>query len=268
MSLPIVPAFMPEFVAIDFESDPIFESKAKILKDLESSPLLISLDCLLEGAPAHALAAAAASNLGLQFEMVYALRDDPPKMLALFFERLRLFLDSLPAEKFFLIPFKDGAKFTSVFGLPAVLDQFVHVRSQLKTSAEASASERIDDLLKNASPSDRAALKGKGKKLPAKKAGRLGKLPKPPSALLPRKMTVQTILASPLAFSVPKKPSEPEGCSKRGEDDGCDQEVLADTARLEVLLCVVLACKLVCHISAFIYFPLAFHYYLFICYYT
>ena len=49
MSLPIVPAFMPEFVAIDFESDPIFESKAKILKDLESYPLLISLDCLLEG---------------------------------------------------------------------------------------------------------------------------------------------------------------------------------------------------------------------------
>ena len=49
MSLPIVPAFMPEFVAIDFESDPIFESKAKILKDLESSPLLISLNCLLEG---------------------------------------------------------------------------------------------------------------------------------------------------------------------------------------------------------------------------
>lgn len=156
-------------------------------------------------------------------------------MLALFFERLRLFLDSLPAEKFFLIPFKDGAKFTSVFGLPAVLDQFARVRSQLKTSAEASASERIDDLLKNASPSDRAALKGK-------------KLP--------------------LAFSVPKKPSEPEGSSKRGDDDGCDQEVLADTARLEVLLCVVLACKLVCHISAFIYFPLAFHYYLFICYYT
>jgi hypothetical protein len=136
----------------------------------------------------------------------------------------------------------------------------------LKTSAEALASERIGDLLKNASPSDRAALKGK--KLPAKKAGRLGKFPKPPSALPPRKMTVQTILASPLAFSVPKKPSEPEGCSKRGEDAGCDQEVLADTARLEVLLCVVLACKLVCHISAFIYFPLAFHYYLFICYYT
>ena len=170
---------------------------------------MISLDCLLEGAPAHALAAAAASNLGLQFEMVYALRDDPPKMLALFFERLRLLLESLPAEKFFLIPFKDGAKFTSVFGLPAVLDQFARVRSQLKTSAEASASERIDDLLKNASPSDRAALKGKGKKLP-------------------------------LAFSVPKKPSEPEGSSKRGDDDGCDQEVLADTARLEVYLCVVL----------------------------
>ena len=35
MSLPIVPAYMPEFVAIDFESDPIFESKAKILKDLD-----------------------------------------------------------------------------------------------------------------------------------------------------------------------------------------------------------------------------------------
>jgi len=143
--------------------------------------------------------------------MVYALRDDPPKMLALFFERLRLSLDSLPAEIFFLIPYKAGAKFTSVFGLPTVLDQFVRVRSQLKTSAEASASERIDDLLKNASPSDRAALKGKGKKLP-------------------------------LAFSVPKKPSEPEGSSKRGDDDGCDQEVLAGTARLEVYLCVVLAC--------------------------
>ena len=46
--------------------------------------MLISLDCLLDGAPAHALAAAAASNLGFQFEMVYALKDDPSKMLVMF----------------------------------------------------------------------------------------------------------------------------------------------------------------------------------------
>ena len=59
-----VPAFQPDFVNIDFESDLVLESKAKVMKDLESSLLLISLDCLLEGAPAHALAAAAVSILG------------------------------------------------------------------------------------------------------------------------------------------------------------------------------------------------------------
>ena len=69
-----VPAFLPDFVNIDFEADLVLESKAKVIKDLESSPLLISLDCLLEGAPAHALAAAASLNLGLPFDMVYTLK--------------------------------------------------------------------------------------------------------------------------------------------------------------------------------------------------
>ena len=54
---------------IDFEVDLIPESKATIVKDLESSPMLISLDRLLDEAPAHALAAAASLNLGLPFDM-------------------------------------------------------------------------------------------------------------------------------------------------------------------------------------------------------
>ena len=79
--------------------------------------------------PAHALAAAAASNLGLQFEMGLCSKDNPLKMLTLFIERLHLFLDFLPAKNFLFIPFKTAAKFTLVFGLPAVLEQFNWVRS-------------------------------------------------------------------------------------------------------------------------------------------
>ena len=59
--------------------------------------------------------------------MVYALKDDSPSMLKLFFERLRLHLDTLTAEQFLLVPFKGGSKFVSVFALPSVIDQFRRV---------------------------------------------------------------------------------------------------------------------------------------------
>ena len=112
---------------INFEVDLIPESKTTIVKDLESSPMLISLDCLLDKAPAHTLATAASLNLGLPFDMVYALKDDSPSMLKLFFERLRLHLDTLAAEQFLFVTFKAGSTFVSVFALPSVIDQFRRV---------------------------------------------------------------------------------------------------------------------------------------------
>ena len=126
------------------------------------------------------MAAAATLNLGLPFDMVYALKDDSQSMIKLFFERLRLHLDSLAAEHFVLIPFKAGSKFASVFALPSVIDQFKSVRAQLKLSIEKSSSETVADLLKRVSPTERAAIKGKGKRAPPKDAG--SRLVKPRNA--------------------------------------------------------------------------------------
>ena len=82
----------------------------------------------MEGAPAHALAAAASLNLGLPFDMIYSLKDSTPQMLSVFFDRLCLHLDPLPAEQFALIPFKVGLKFDLVFGFPVVVQQFLKER--------------------------------------------------------------------------------------------------------------------------------------------
>ena len=238
----VAPAFTPNFVNIDFEADLVPESKAMVVKNLESSPLLISLDCLLDGAPAHALAAAATLNLGLPFDMVYALKDDSRSMIALFFERLRLYLDSLAAEHFVSIPFKAGSKFVSAFALPSVIDQFRTVRAQLKLSVEKSASETMADLLKKVSPTERAAIKGKGKRVPQKDAG--SRVVKPrnaplssPAASLPRK-SLQTVLASPLSFTIPKKtPATTVAEDNPGpapSDVQLDADVLEAASRLEV----------------------------------
>ena len=236
-----VPAFQPDFVNIDFESDLVLESKAKVIKDLESSPLLISLDCLLEGAPAHALAAAAALNLGLPFDMIYSLKDSTPQMLSVFFDRLRLHLDPLPAEQFALIPFKVGSKFASVFGLPVVVQQFKNVQAQLKASSEKSSSKTVSDMLKNASPAGRAAIKGKGKRLPAKDPSSRAVKPRNPQvpAQSPalQKRSLQTVLASPLSFTIPRKSAAVFDNEGMADDTSpIDSDVLADAKRLEVSL--------------------------------
>ena len=239
-----VPPFTPNFVNIDFEADLISESKATVVKDLESAPLLISLDCLLDGAPAHALAAAATLNLGLPFDMVYALKDDSQSMIKLFFERLRLHLDSLAAEHFVLIPFKAGSKFASVFALPSVIDQFKSVRAQLKLSIEKSSSETVAHLLKTVSPTERAAIKGKGKRAPPMDAGSRLVKPRNASSSSPAvsppgsRKSLQTVLASPLSFSIPKKTPGPvlaeDNLGAAPSEDQFDADVLENANRLEV----------------------------------
>ena len=96
-------------IQIDFSLTPVLESKAVIFQTLESAPLLISFDSFLIDAPAHLVAAVAASDLGVPFKVLYALRDDPANMLTAFFERLRLKLESLPVDFFALISFKAGS---------------------------------------------------------------------------------------------------------------------------------------------------------------
>jgi len=155
---------------------------------------------------------------------------------------LRLYLDTLAAEHFVLIPFKAGSKLVSAFALPSVIDQFRTVRAQLKLSVEKSASETMADLLKKVSPTERAAIKGKGKRVPQKDAG--SRVVKPrnaplssPAASLPRK-SLQTVLASPLSFTIPKKtPATTVAEDNLGpapSDVQLDADVLEDASRLEV----------------------------------
>ena len=58
-------------IQIDFSLAPVLESKAVIFKTLESAPLLICFDSFLIDAPAHLVAAVAASDLGVPFEVLY-----------------------------------------------------------------------------------------------------------------------------------------------------------------------------------------------------
>ena len=177
----------------------------------------------------------------LPFDMLYSLKDSTPQMLSVFFDRLRLHLDPLPAEQFVLIPFKVGSKFASVFGLPVVVQQFKNVQAQLKASSEKSSTKTVSDILRNASPAGRAAIKGKGKRLPAKDPSSRAVKPRnsqvsaQPPAL--QKKSLQTVLASPLSFTIPRKTAAALDNERIPDDISPiirDSDVLADANRLEV----------------------------------
>ena len=106
-------------------------------------------------APAHLVASVAASDFGLPFEVLYALRDDPANMLIAFFERLRLKLESLPVDNFALISFKAGSGLKPCLAMPSVLSKFRSIQDQLKTAAVEKASQVLHDLLKDVSPTER-----------------------------------------------------------------------------------------------------------------
>ena len=98
------------------------------------------------------------------------------------------------------------------------------------------------DLLKRVTPSERVAIKGKGKRAPQKDAASCVVKPRnaslsSPASSLPRK-SLQTVLASPLLFTIPKNtPStviaeDSLGAAATGVQ--FDADVLDDTNRLEV----------------------------------
>ena len=94
----LAPAFPLSHVRLDFAADLIEESKATVLKDLESAPLIIDAHHFLEGAPPFVIASAGNVDLDLPFELLYALKDNREQLLAMFFERLRLHLEAVAPD--------------------------------------------------------------------------------------------------------------------------------------------------------------------------
>ena len=210
----LAPAFPLSHVRLDFAADLIEESKATVLKDLESAPLIIDAHHFLEGAPPFVIASAGNVDLDLPFELLYALKDNREQLLAMFFERLRLHLEAVAPDSIVHIPLLPGSKFPAAFGLPSVVTYFKAIKAQLKFSANAQTNKAVSDLLDSASPQARAALKGKGKARKPAAAPRSSRAikPKPLASKLAHavppslvKKSVQTILNSSSTFTIPKK---------------------------------------------------------------
>jgi hypothetical protein len=102
-------------VCVDFSKDPIPVAREAILAGVDSVPILIHLDFVLDGAPIHLIAAAGAENLDMPFDMLYQLKDDSEKLMSTFRDRLRVKIGLLPENELFSIPFKDGADMASCF---------------------------------------------------------------------------------------------------------------------------------------------------------
>ena len=67
-------------VQIDYSANLAEESKANIIKKLDTIPLIINEHNLLEGAAPFAIASAGSLDLNIPFDALYALKDDPEKM--------------------------------------------------------------------------------------------------------------------------------------------------------------------------------------------
>ena len=94
------PAFASTMVQIDYSADLVEESKAKIIKELETIPLIINEHNLLEGAAPFAIASAGPCTLTFPSMLFLCFKnDDPEKMRSTFFERLRLHLESITPDK-------------------------------------------------------------------------------------------------------------------------------------------------------------------------
>ena len=69
------PAFASTKVQIDYSAELVEESKAKIIKELETILLIINEHNFLEGAAPFAIASAGALDLNIPFDALYALKD-------------------------------------------------------------------------------------------------------------------------------------------------------------------------------------------------
>ena len=81
------------------------ESKARIIKELETIPIIINEHTFMEGAAPFAIASAGALDLNIPFDALYALKDEPEKLRSTFFERLSLHLESVAPDKVVSIPY-------------------------------------------------------------------------------------------------------------------------------------------------------------------
>ena len=139
MSFSIVTAPTNAQACVDFAKDPVPVAKEDMLAEIDSVPVLIHLDYLLDNAPFHIIAAAGAENLELPFNMLYQLKDDPEKLMSTFRDRLCIKIGLLTDNELYKIPFVNGATMTSCLCLPTVLKQFQVIHKQLSSSASNAA---------------------------------------------------------------------------------------------------------------------------------
>ena len=108
-------------VQIDCSAELVEESKARIIKELETIPLIINQHTFMEGAAPFAIASTRFLDLNIPFDALYALKDDPEKLRSTFFERLRLHLETVTPDKIVSIPLIKGSKFFSVLAMQYIV---------------------------------------------------------------------------------------------------------------------------------------------------
>ena len=198
-------------VQIDYSAELVEESKATIIKELETIPLIINEHTFMEGAAPFVIASAGALDLNIPFDALYALKDEPEKMRATFFERLRTHLEAVAPDKVESIPLKKGSKYASAMAMPSIISQFIEIKAHMKITANDKASKAVAELLREASAEERAALKGKAKRAAAppkstravKPKTQPKKLQREPNSTL--RKSVQATLNSAASYTIPKK---------------------------------------------------------------
>ena len=153
---------------------------------------------------------------------------------------------------------RSGLKPCLKLAMPSVLSKFRSIQDQLKTAAAEKASQELHDLLKDVSPTERAALKGKGKRVAPPKAQARVVKPKSTSVLSPPSLSknpVQSVLTSPVSCAIPMARPSP-AVLESGDILAEEQDTSAHASKLEVA--IVCLYFLACHISAFI-FHLSYH---------
>ena len=106
------PAFVSMKMQMDYSADLVEESKANIIKELETTPLIINKHNFLEGAAPFAIMIVLAEALDLKvpFDALCALKDEAKKVWSTFLERLWLHLESIALDKVVSIPLIKGSK--------------------------------------------------------------------------------------------------------------------------------------------------------------
>ena len=200
-------------VQIDYSAELVEESKATIIKELETIPLIINEHTFMEGAAPFAIASAGALDLNIPFDALYALKDEPEKMRATFFERLRTHLEAVAPDKVVSIPLKKGSKYASAMAMPSIISQFIEIKAHMKIMANDKASKAVAELLREASAEERAALKGKAKRAAAPPKSTRAVKPKTqpkkpqrePNSTLRKSVQATLNLNSAALYTIPKK---------------------------------------------------------------